>query len=52
MRKTINRYASEGFLKLTGYTREQVIGRNCRFLQGPKTDQKVCIRLPPLSLLA
>jgi len=34
-------YASEGFLKLTGYTREQVIGRNCRFLQGPKTDQKM-----------
>lgn len=34
-------YASEGFLKLTGYTREQVIGRNCRFLQGPETDQKM-----------
>lgn len=34
-------YASDGFLKLTGYTREQVLGRNCRFLQGPKTDQKI-----------
>lgn len=34
-------YASEGFLKLTGYTREQVLGRNCRFLQGPKTDQSM-----------
>ena len=34
-------YASEGFLKLTGYTRDQVLGRNCRFLQGPKTDQKM-----------
>jgi PAS domain S-box-containing protein len=31
-------YASEGFLQLTGYTREQVLGRNCRFLQGPGTD--------------
>jgi len=33
-------YASEGFYELTGYTREQVLGRNCRFLQGPGTDQK------------
>ena len=32
-------YASEGFLELTGYTREQVLGRNCRFLQGPGTDR-------------
>ena len=31
-------YASEGFLKLTGYTRDQVLGRNCRFLQGPETS--------------
>ena len=23
----------------TSYDREEVIGRNCRFLQGPKTDQ-------------
>eukprot|EP01041_Mallomonas_annulata_P003776 gene3776-7499_t len=33
-------FASEGFLELTGYTRDQVLGRNCRFLQGPGTDQK------------
>lgn len=33
-------YASEGFYQLTGYTREQVLGRNCRFLQGPGTDPK------------
>lgn len=33
-------YASEGFYHLTGYTREQVLGRNCRFLQGPGTDPK------------
>ncbi|MEN9810946.1 MAG: hypothetical protein RLZZ488_2513 [Pseudomonadota bacterium] len=31
-------YASPGFLKLTGYTQEEVLGRNCRFLQGPDTD--------------
>jgi PAS domain S-box-containing protein len=33
-------YASPGFLKLTGYTLEEVLGRNCRFLQGPDTDPK------------
>jgi len=31
-------YASQGFLILTGYTLDQVLGRNCRFLQGPATD--------------
>ena len=31
-------FASPGFFNLTGYTREQVLGRNCRFLQGPGTD--------------
>lgn len=29
---------NERFLALTGYTREEVIGRNCRFLTGPGTD--------------
>ena len=33
-------FASEGFLQLTGYTREQVLGRNCRFLQGTDTNQE------------
>jgi PAS domain S-box-containing protein len=33
-------YASNGFYELTGYTRDQVLGRNCRFLQGPGTDPK------------
>lgn len=33
-------FASAGFLTLTGYTLDQVLGRNCRFLQGPDTDPK------------
>jgi PAS domain S-box-containing protein len=33
-------FATPGFYELTGYTREQVLGRNCRFLQGPGTDPK------------
>ena len=31
-------YASEGFLRLSGYSRQEILGRNCCFLQGPKTD--------------
>ena len=31
-------YANEAFVRLTGYTREETIGRNCRFLQGPDTS--------------
>lgn len=31
-------YASHGFMALTGYKLEQILGRNCRFLQGPETD--------------
>lgn len=33
-------FASSAFLESTGYTMEQVLGRNCRFLQGPKTDRR------------
>jgi len=31
-------YANEGFERLTGYTKEDVLGKNCRFLQGEKSD--------------
>lgn len=31
-------YANRGFERLTGYAVEEVLGRNCRFLQGPGTD--------------
>lgn len=38
-------YASQGFLNLTGYTLDQVLGRNCRFLQGPQTDPRSVDRI-------
>jgi PAS domain S-box-containing protein len=31
-------YVNEGFERLTGYTAAEVLGRNCRFLQGEETD--------------
>jgi PAS domain S-box-containing protein len=31
-------HASKVFCEITGYSQEEVIGRNCRFLQGPDTD--------------
>ena len=33
-------YASPGFCGLTGYALDDIIGRNCRFLQGPDTDKE------------
>jgi len=38
-------YASQGFLNLTGYSLDQILGRNCRFLQGPETDPKTVERI-------
>ena len=32
-------FANQAFLAMTGYEREEIIGRNCRFLQGPGTDK-------------
>lgn len=32
-------FCNEAFRKLTGYSDDEVIGRNCRFLQGPETDR-------------
>ena len=33
-------YSNPGFEELTGYSDSEVIGKNCRFLQGPETDPK------------
>ncbi|MEZ4563253.1 MAG: PAS domain S-box protein [Thermomicrobiales bacterium] len=33
------------FTRLTGYTRDEVLGRNCHFLQGPDTDPGVARQL-------
>jgi PAS domain S-box-containing protein len=32
-------FINGAFLDLTGYTSDEVLGRNCRFLQGPDTDR-------------
>lgn len=32
-------YVNEAFMRTTGYARSASIGRNCRFLQGEKTDK-------------
>lgn len=31
-------FVNEAFLQITGYSREEVVGRNCRMLQGEDTD--------------
>ena len=37
--------AKEAFLDLIGYRAGEVLGRDCRFLQGPETDRAVVARL-------
>jgi PAS domain S-box-containing protein len=34
-------FSNPGFTKMTGYSTEEVLGRNCRFLQGPEADPAV-----------
>lgn len=33
--------ANDAFIELTGYDREEIVGRNCRFLAGPGTEPHV-----------
>jgi PAS domain S-box-containing protein len=33
-------YINHGFTKLTGYDPDDIVGRNCRFLQGPDTSEE------------
>ncbi|WP_370633579.1 histidine kinase famiy protein [Acidovorax sp. sic0104] len=32
-------FANRAFLSMSGYSREEILGSNCRFLQGPATDR-------------
>lgn len=38
-------YVNESFESLTGYDEADVLGRNCRFLQGPETDEETVAEL-------
>lgn len=38
-------YANAAFERTTGYATSAVLGRNCRFLQGPETDPRAVLRL-------
>ena len=38
-------FANRAFRELTGYSDEEILGRNCRFLQGPDTNRAAVARL-------
>ena len=38
-------FANGAFVDLTGYTEQEILGRNCRFLQGPGTDRATVAEL-------
>ncbi|MBN8909301.1 MAG: PAS domain-containing protein, partial [Rhodospirillales bacterium] len=33
-------FANRAFIAMTGYTQDEIVGHNCRFLQGPATDRQ------------
>ena len=38
-------YVNEAFCRMTGYDQDEILGRNCRFLQGPETDKASLARI-------
>ena len=38
-------FANDAFCRLTGYERSEILGRNCRFLQGPETEPETVKRI-------
>ena len=38
-------FANDSFCRLSGYTRAEILGRNCRFLQSPETDPETVRRI-------
>ena len=38
-------FCNSAFRKLTGYSDDEVIGRNCRFLQGPETSKETVAKI-------
>jgi PAS domain S-box-containing protein len=38
-------FANDAFCQMTGYALAEVLGRNCRFLQGPQTDSATVARI-------
>ena len=38
-------YANEGFRRITGYPEDEILGQNCRFLQGEETDEEPVRRM-------
>ncbi len=38
-------YANQSFLRISGYSLDEIVGRNCRILQGPETDASVVQQL-------
>ena len=38
-------FANDAFVALSGYAHDEIVGRNCRFLQGPETDRAEVARV-------